>query len=266
MTCNHRPHLFTGKEKNLQKSQISIERIKHFQNNDMPYFVAFSGGKDSIVMYDLFKKSGVSNYTVEYSNTTVDPPDLIYFIRKNYPEVKFRKPKMTMWQLIPKKQMPPTRLVRYCCEALKEDSGNGCIVVTGIRAAESLSRSKRKMFEPCMKKRNKYYLNPIIDWTESDVWEYIIKNKLPYPKLYDYGWKRIGCVGCPMAGKKQRKLELDTYPKIKENYLRAFQKMIDHRIKSGLKTEWKTADQVMGWWLEDKEYGNGQEHFIFMDN
>lgn len=247
------------------KSQIAIERIKHFSNGSMDYYVAFSGGKDSIVMYDLVKRSGVKNYIVEYKNTTVDPPELIYFIRENYSEVKIVNPKMTMWKLIEKKQMPPTRLVRYCCEYLKEDSGNGKIVITGIRHQESSKRSKRKMFEPCMRKKGKYYLHPIIDWTDSEVWEYIKTNNLKYPSLYDKGWKRIGCIGCPMAG-KHRKKEFAEYPKIKANYIRAFEKMIKHRIASGLKTKWTTGEQVFGWWMEDKEYGNGQESFIFMDN
>lgn len=250
----------------MDKEKASIERIKHFNNGSKPYYIAFSGGKDSIVMYDLVKRSGITGYRIEYKNTTVDPPDLIYFIRKQYPEVKIVNPKMTMWQLIEKKQMPPTRLVRYCCEYLKEDAGNGCIVVTGIRHEESSKRAQRKMFESCMKKRDKYYLNPIIDWTEVEVWQYIKKYKLPYPDLYDKGWKRIGCVGCPMAAGKHRIRELNTYPKIKANYLRAFEKMLKHRIASGLETKWTNADQVMGWWLEDKEYGNGQSEFMFMDN
>jgi phosphoadenosine phosphosulfate reductase len=252
-------------EKPYDREDVAINRIKYFNTGIKSYYVAFSGGKDSIVMYDLVKRSGITNYIVEYKNTTVDPPDLIYFIRKNYQEVKIVNPKMSMWQLIEKKKMPPTRLVRYCCEYLKEDAGNGHIVVTGIRAQESKKRAQRKMFEACTRKRDKYYLNPIIDWTEDDIWNYIRKYKLPYPNLYDKGWRRIGCVGCPMAGKHRLK-EFAEYPKIKQNYIRAFDRMLKNRIIAGLDTKWKTGEEVMAWWLNDKESGNGQMQFMYMDN
>jgi phosphoadenosine phosphosulfate reductase len=259
------------------KVEVALDRIKYFEP-DEGYYLAFSGGKDSIVCYELLKLAGVK-FDVHYNNTTVDPPDLIYFIRNNYPEVIIHNPNKTMWELIEYKLMPPTRLVRYCCSELKENSGNGRFVVTGVRWQESTKRSKRKsveydvygskskkaneirkafytmndnsnkrrMIENCQIK-GKNILNPIIDWTDFEVWEFIRKYKLKYCKLYDEGWKRIGCVGCPMSG-KHRIEEFKKYPKIKDNYIRAFERMLIQRKLKGLPTKWIDGQQVMDWWL-----------------
>lgn len=131
---------FNGKD----KVEIAIERFKTFEP-DEGYYLAFSGGKDSIVVKALADMSGVK-YDAHYNVTSVDPPELIRFIREYYPDVAFEYPKdedgnrVTMWNLIPKKKMPPTRLVRYCCQVLKEGGGDGRFTVTGVRWAESRSR------------------------------------------------------------------------------------------------------------------------------
>jgi phosphoadenosine phosphosulfate reductase len=62
----------------------------------------------------------------------------------------------------------------------------------------------RRLTESCIPKK-KFVLNPIIDWTEQDVWDFIKKYKLPYNPLYDIGYKRVGCVGCPLSSKNQKK-------------------------------------------------------------
>ena len=158
--------------------------------------------------------------------------------------------------------MPPTRIARYCCDYLKESSGDGRMTVTGVRCAESVNRQKkqgiatvygkdvqkelsdspyfrltgnrgavlvndnsesRQMLDACVT-RHKTCLNPIIDWTDRDVWDFIRAEHIPYCGLYDCGFKRLGCIGCPMAG-KTRKKELAKWPKYKSAYLRAFEKM-----------------------------------------
>ena len=83
------------------------------------YYLAFSGGKDSVVIYTLAKMAGVK-FEAHYHLTTVDPPELVRFIKREYPQVKVDRPELSMWELIIKKRIPPTRKVRYCCEALKE--------------------------------------------------------------------------------------------------------------------------------------------------
>lgn len=242
-------------------------------------YVCFSGGKDSVAVYGLCKMASerlgielLDMCKFVYNLTTVDPPDLVLFIKKEYPFVIIERPEMSMWQLIPKKKIPPTRLARYCCAELKERGGQGRFCITGVRWAESSrrknnrgiwekeSRNKeerilnsdnsedRRELEHCIPKR-KYICNPIVDWSDEEVWRFIKENNIPYCKLYDEGFKRIGCIGCPYASKKERLKEFDRWPKYREQYIRTFEKMIAERRKAGLDTEWDNGEQVMEWWL-----------------
>ena len=126
------------------KVRKSIERLKAFEPEE-GYYLAFSGGKDSVVCKALMDMAGVK-YDATYRVTSVDPPELVRFIMKEHPDVKREVPRdeegktITMWNLIPKKLMPPTRLVRYCCTKLKECGGDGRFTVTGVRWAESNNR------------------------------------------------------------------------------------------------------------------------------
>jgi phosphoadenosine phosphosulfate reductase len=228
---------------------IAISRIQKHEPEE-GYFLAFSGGKDSIVIYDLARKSKV-DFSPFYKITTVDPPEIIHFIRKHYPDVKFIKPKYTMYQLIIKKHYPPTRKVRYCCHYLKEMAPKGTTIL-GVRWGESTKRVGRPVHQENYSGKGKNFLNPIVEWADKDVWEYIKTNNLIYPNLYDKGFKRIGCVGCPLATKKQRILELEMFPKIKEGYLRAFKKMLDNYEDYSEKNTWKTPEDVMNWWVYDQ--------------
>ena len=124
------------------KVKTAIERLKMFEPAD-GYFLAFSGGKDSQCIYHLAKMAGV-RFTAHYSHTTVDPPELVYFMRKQYPDVIFNYPKLSMWQLIVQKRFPMTRHRRYCCSVLKEQDGKGRTLVTGIRWAESPRRKNTR--------------------------------------------------------------------------------------------------------------------------
>lgn len=166
--------------------------------------------------------------------------------------------------------MPPTRLVRYCCESLKEGGGDGRTVITGVRWAESTRRANtrsgleiyngnktrtledpdnpknEKLLRICPTK-GKHIVNPIIDWTDEDVWEFIHKFDVPYCKLYDEGYTRLGCIGCPMSTHATE--ELERYPKYKENYLKAFDRMLEQRRGKGKKTTWENPEEVMRWWL-----------------
>lgn len=128
------------------KVQIAIDRLKAFEPPE-GYYVAFSGGKDSQCIYHLCVQAGVK-FDAHYSITSVDPPELIRFIKKYYPDVSRDYPRdadgkvVTMWNLIPKHTIPPTRMARYCCAELKETSGKGRVTVTGVRWAESARRKK----------------------------------------------------------------------------------------------------------------------------
>lgn len=272
----------------------AIQLLQRLEPED-GYYVAFSGGKDSQCVYHLCKMAGVK-FDAHYSVTTVDPPELVQFIKRQYPDAwEARNRTTTMWKLIPERLMPPTRIVRYCCDELKEACGHGRVTVTGVRWAESANRkanqgmvtiigasksdkaimegkdanftqtnrggvvlnndndTTRDVVEMCFRKR-KTLVNPIITWEDADVWEFLNEvAKVPHCELYDKGCKRLGCIGCPMSSANAA--ELDRYPKYKAAYLKAFANMLQERKKRGLQTEWKTAEDVMAWWLTGKAIG-----------
>lgn len=282
----------------MDKVDMAINCLKSFEPKE-GYYVAFSGGKDSQCVYHLCKMAGVK-FDAHYNVTSVDPPEVIRFIRKNYPDVRFEYPRdadgkvVTMWNLIPRKQMPPTRLARYCCSWFKESSGRERVTITGVRWAESPNRAashgyvdfigkpkttqkeaeeigaeyelnkqgsvilnndneeSRELVERCYRNR-KTLVNPIINWTDEDVWEFLNGNGFKHCELYDQGKRRIGCIGCPMN--TTAAAELEAYPKYKQAYLRAFSRMIENNKKNGIKMHenWKDAEGVMRWWLKLEE-------------
>lgn len=260
------------------KIETAIDRFRMFEPAE-GYWLAFSGGKDSIVIKELANMAGVK-YDAHYNLTTVDPPELIRYIKKYHQDVIFEYPEISMWNLIPQKSMPPTRKVRYCCEILKEHGGEGRFTVTGVRWAESSRRKQtrdmvevnfkernkkggisriilngdnddlRRMVESCVIK-SKHVLNPIIDWTDNDIWEFIKIRNLQYCELYDQGFKRLGCIGCPMQGSRGMNRDFRKWPKYKEAYLRAFKRMIDMREQKelGNKYDYNTPEKILNWWV-----------------
>ncbi|MEM5766993.1 MAG: phosphoadenosine phosphosulfate reductase family protein [Bacillota bacterium] len=128
------------------KVQIAVERIKAFEPPD-GYFLAFSGGKDSQCIYHLAKEAGVK-FDAHFHLTSVDPPEVISFVKAHYPEVILDQPPESMWRLIERKKIPPTRKIRYCCGIYKERGGIGRTVITGVRWDESARRKNtRAMLE-----------------------------------------------------------------------------------------------------------------------
>lgn len=279
------------------KVQTAIDRLRAFEPPD-GYYLAFSGGKDSQCIYHLAEMAGVK-FDAHYRITSVDPPELVRFIKTQYPNVSMDYPRdkdgkvITMWNLIPRKLMPPTRMARYCCEKLKETGGKNRVTVTGVRWGESARRSKnqglaviqsnraikiaqgndaeytqlkrgivlnmdndaaRRTVEQCFRTQTTL-VNPIIDWLEEDVWEFLNDvAKVPHCCLYDQGYKRLGCIGCPMSGNKEK--ELDAYPKHKAAYLRAFGRMIAERERRGRNENsrhFTSPESVMDWYLEKEQ-------------
>ena len=154
-----------------------------------------------------------------------------------------------MFQLIVKKGFPPTRVCRYCCSEYKERNtcpkGDLFLTATGIRNQESKARSKRKDLEICLANRNVRFFHPILDWRIEQIWDFIELEKLPYPTLYDEGFDRLGCVGCPLSSTTNILREFARWPKFEKAYMNAFGKMLEGRSFD----KWKTASDVMNWYV-----------------
>jgi phosphoadenosine phosphosulfate reductase len=224
------------------KVDESIQRLQEYEPAE-GYYLAFSGGKDSIVLYDLAVKSGVK-FDAHYSQTGIDPPELVAFIREHYPAVAWDKPKERMWSLIERKGLP-TRRFRFCCQVLKERGGRDRTVVTGIRSAESTRRMKRQMVENS--KPHQSLLHPMIDWLTEDVWGYIRANHLPYCSLYDEGFGRLGCVLCPMTSTAQAWRDRERWAKIGDAWVRAGNRFYARSVKA--KTHWSSGEAMFNWWM-----------------
>lgn len=201
----------------------------------------------------------------------------------------------SMWKLIPLKTMPPTRIVRYCCAVLKEQVTENNIVATGVRKDESVKRSTRKPIEAIGKSRKetigydpsliqssfimdntldrkiaehcemgkKTCVNPIINFTEREIWQIIYDCHIKVNPMYENGYNRVGCVGCPMASLETRLKEFNDYPLIKERYIKAFDAMVKVREDKGLNNSncniiWKNGQDVFDWWLHDPNLYLGQ--------
>ena len=268
---------------------IAIERLKAASEMSLhayglPLVITDSGGKDSQAVKELALRSGIP-FEIMHNHTTADAPETVRFVRQearrfeelgikytiNMPMYKGQR--TSMWGLIPQKLMPPTRQVRYCCSVLKETGGAGRFIATGVRWAESASRKnsrgiyekngdkehriilnndnddRRLLFENCRLK-SKRTVNPIIDWSDTDVWQFLVDTKAPVNHLYAEGWCRIGCIGCPMASQNGRLEEFARWPKYKDLYLMAFKKLLDERTAREMDTSWQTPEDVYNWWME----------------
>lgn len=246
----------------LQKA----EKIALNYDAEQGYFLAFSGGKDSQALYHIAQLAGV-RFNGHMNLTSVDPPEVIRFVKKNYPEVELKKPGKFIFQSAVERQILPTMRVRWCCAEYKETAGAGKVTLIGIRKAESSRRAKRNEVEinnrkfsgdldgleeyrqeqkakrirrksredgvnitnadeeqtlGCIHGKESLLISPIIYWTEQDVWEFLNDVvKVPHCSLYDEGWHRIGCIGCPMSSHKQKMLENERYPHVRRSWIKA---------------------------------------------
>lgn len=143
------------------------ERLALKYDAEDGFWLAFSGGKDSQTLYHLAELAGVK-FKAHFSPTTVDPPQLIRFIRMHYPDVEFGKVEKSMYQMAKEKGMVPTRRLRWCCAEFKESAGAGKVTLTGIRKAESTRRAKRKEVEVSGHKFSGD-LTEFTDWSEARI-------------------------------------------------------------------------------------------------
>lgn len=103
---------------------------------------------------------------------------------------------------------------------------------TGQRERVDPDNQDEEIVHYCMQKQQRI-LNPIIDWTTDEVWEFIREYNIPYCSLYDEGFTRLGCIGCPFGTVKAREEQFKRYPKYKEAYIRAFDRMIANMRSGG---------------------------------
>lgn len=211
---------------------------------------------------------------------------------------------INMFSLIAEKGIPPTRLVRYCCSVFKENTEKNKVVALGVRAAESKKRQNRDTFSTSVgklanskhfslshvkevfeeakdqdevwdcaivstaRKQKTILVNVIYDWSDAEIWEYIRDNEIEYNELYDMGYKRVGCILCPLASKREKQRDILTFPAYKERYIKAFEKMLEVRKERGKDDGnggvWEDAESVFRWWIEDKTI-KGQMKFDFLE-
>ena len=278
----------------MDLEKTAIERLKAASDMSLrlykqPLVITYSGGKDSDVLLHLAEASGIQ-FEVLHSLTTADAPQTVYHVRDTFrllenkgikctvdKHVQPDGSRITMWNLIVK-QGVPTRLQRFCCRYLKETGGRDRVIATVVRWDETAARKKnrgalevmtskkdnslilsndnsedRRLFESCQLK-GKRVVNPIVNWKTDDVLDYIESEHICMNPLYGCGFSRVGCIGCPMAGKAGREAEFAMFPKFKAAYIRSFDRMMEERKRRGKakNCNWgHDGVDIFHWWMED---------------
>jgi phosphoadenosine phosphosulfate reductase len=280
--------LFRGQPDNEAVKEIQYFEALALQHDPRGYGICTSEGKDSRVLGHLFRRAGVKHFYM-HNITGIDPPELVYFQRRNFQhyrelghityDIMYNK---SMWALMEQKKFPPLRQIRYCCAELKKSESpekRDCIVCLGVRKHESHSRAlrrgemeivqenkrkqnillafdddeNRRTFELCYRNHEKRF-NPIVRWSNEDVWNYSSDAKLEQCCLYQEGFHRLGCIGCPMAREAGRRQELDRWPGFRKLYLRTFRRMAETRRKQNMRImeNGESAEEWFEWWLSDR--------------
>lgn len=242
------------------------EKIAMNYDKDDGFFLAFSGGKDSQALYHIAELGGVK-FKAHMNLTSVDPPEVIRFVKKCYPDVELVKPKESIYSIAIRRKILPTMRVRWCCAEFKESAGAGKVTLIGIRHEESSRRARRNEVEissrkfsgtldgleeyrqeqkakearkkskkdgvnimnadqeqtlGCIHGKESLLISPIIHWTEKDVWEFLNQVvQVAHCELYDEGWRRLGCICCPMSSEKHKRMEELRWPHVKRNWIKA---------------------------------------------
>jgi len=215
--------------------------------------VLFSGGKDSLVTMDIAKRAGLDKAV--YLNSELEFSISRKYVSEigNKYNIEHIRPENDFFEFC-RRLCPPSKRLKWCCKVIKLGfSMDYCIKnnithqITGVRAAESKNRSNYKVIDkiPFTTANPKYELfqvNPIVDWTEQDVWNYIIENKLKYNPIYDFGVNRVGCWCCPFNTRQEWQLARD----LETENLQIFKKIIKDFSKR-LPANYRNKYNKNGW-------------------
>lgn len=241
----------------------AIQLLKMFEQSALNlsengYYLCFSGGKDSIVLAKLAELAGVA-HGLHYNVTTIDPPELVRFIKRQYPSAIWHRSerKPLPLKMIDKSNGPPTRLSRWCCEIYKEGGGTGLVKLTGVRAPESIRR--KGLWREVNNNKGGTIICPMVYWTDADVWEFIRQYNMSYCELYDQGFKRLGCIGCPMSGPGGQARDFARWPRYERLWRKGFEvywatwKGVPRRDGGDRWIErMDTVDDLWRWWTSGK--------------
>lgn len=289
-----------------QPDDEAIRMIREFEplalrNDPRGYCVCTSEGKDSRVLGHLMRRAGVRHFYL-HSVTGIDPPELVCFQRRNfqqYRDLGFTACDVmyetSMWRLMLRKKFPPLHQMRWCCACLKErrsvEYGNA-VLALGVRKYESARRAKsrdeleiaargqgkrslimawdndesRRTFENCYAQAEKR-LNPLACWPDSYIWDYSHEAGLEQCCLYSEGFRRLGCIGCPMAGERERRREFDRWPKFRDQWIRIFGQVIRLQEQEGQINEHASGRDWFEWWLGERaQEAPIDENQLILDN
>jgi phosphoadenosine phosphosulfate reductase len=204
------------------------------------YYGGFSGGKDSCVIKELAR---LANVRVEWHyHMGIDPPEVVRFIREAHPDVIIDRPTVHIFRKVRVNGMP-WRTMRWCCALIKEKRGAGRVRLLGVRAAESPRRAA------LWAEFDGNSIAPILSWSDDDVWSFIRARAVPYCGLYNEGFARLGCVGCPLAGQASRDRDFARWPRFERAWKRACMDRAAYLLgKDGHLKPWDTPEEMWAWW------------------
>lgn len=273
----NKPVGFDDKLKHSIELLRKAEKLALRYDPENGFFNTFSGGKDSQAMYHVVEMAGVKHQT-HMNFTSVDPPQVVRFVKTHYPDVIRHAPKWSIYTRAVQRGILPSMRIRWCCADFKEQAGAGKVTLIGIRKEESVRRSKRHEVEVsnrqfsgnldefavwqeeqikkkeekllrkmkregkkvnedyfsadkenevrCINGKDSILISPIFEWTEKDVWYFLNEVvKVPHCELYDQGYKRIGCILCPMSQYKQKIKEMHDFPHVKRKWIEAIKEI-----------------------------------------
>lgn len=217
------------------------------------YYGCFSGGKDSIVIKELARMAGV-DVTWHYNITTIDPPELFRFIKREHPDVVRVPPRHGAFFRQMERRGFPTRRGAWCCEKLKEEGApRGSTLILGVRADESTARAARWSEVHHDERFGTTKILPAFTWAADEIWTFIRGQDLVYCGLYDEGWHRLGCVGCPKARPRHRRRELARWPAYERRWMLAFERLWTTRPATwGIRQRFSGWEDLWNWWLSDR--------------